>query len=427
MSRVLTRIIPAFIAAIFCFFLVLAGALSASVVERGDDIQFSPLHHIDDDVYTFSKNPISMDGFIDGDFTSLASDVTINGEITGSGNIFTINLFHNGIIKGSLRSFSNSFTINGRVERSVIAVCAKFNLSGQGEIGRDVHVMGVDVDIYGTVGGDLKIKGKEVRLMGNIKGDVFIEAERLIISAPAVIHGNLTYESATEAQIDSFGVTITGVTEWIKENDIGDEEAGELRNTVVIFSEILAAFLFGLILLIPGHNYARVAYTQLKERFAVSLATGFITVFLFCLAAFVALLTSFLFLLGFALASGDTPAVGAIPFIFSTIMFPISAFGAVSGGILLYAGKILMAFFIGISLVRLIKKNPVLLSKTQLLLGLIVLAIIFAIPYLGIVLYVVGSMTGAGAIILAIRKIKFEFKIDDTDSSTAAEDSKPAV
>jgi len=86
-----------------------------------------------------------------------------------------------------------------------------------------------------------------------------------------------------------------------------------------------------------------------------------------------------------------------------------------------------MAFFIGISLVRLIKKNPVLLSKTQLLLGLIVLAIIFAIPYLGIVLYVVGSMTGAGAIILAIRKIKFEFKIDDTDSSTAAEDSKPAV
>ncbi|MCH7690768.1 MAG: hypothetical protein IIA17_06965, partial [candidate division Zixibacteria bacterium] len=83
MSRALARIIPIYIAAIFCFFLVLAGELSASVLEKGDDIQFSPLHHIDDDVYTFSKNPISMDGFIDGDFTSLASDVTINGEITG--------------------------------------------------------------------------------------------------------------------------------------------------------------------------------------------------------------------------------------------------------------------------------------------------------------------------------------------------------
>ena len=422
MSKTLTRIIPAFIAAMFCFFPVLTGELAASVIEKGDDIQFSPLHHIDDDVYTFSKNPISMDGFIDGDFTSMASDVTINGEITGNGNLFAIQSFHNGIIKGSLRSFSNSFTINGRVDRSVMAVCAKFNLSGQGEIGRDIHVIGVDIDIYGTVGGDLKIKGKEVRLMGNIEGDVFIEADRLIISAPAVIHGDLTYESATEAQIDSFGVTISGVTEWIKENEAADIEADELRNTVVIFSEILAAFLFGLILLIPGRNYAKVAYTQLKEKFAVSLATGFITVFLFGLAAFLALLTSFLFLVGFALASGDTPVAGAMVLIFSTIIFPVSAFGAVSGGILLYVGKILMAFFIGISLVKKIKKNPVLLSKTQLLLGLIVLAIIFAIPYLGIVLYLVGSMTGAGAIILAIRKIKFEVKIDNSDSTS--DDSK---
>ncbi len=424
MSRALTRIITVVTAAMFCFFPVLTGEIAASVIEKGDDIQFSPLHHIDDDVYTFSKNPISMDGFIDGDFSSISSDVTINGEISGNGNLFAINSFHNGLIKGSLRSFSISFTINGRVERSVMAVCTKFNLSGLGQIGRDVHIMGVDIDIYGTVGGDLKIKGKEVRLMGNIEGDVFIEAERLIISAPAVIHGNLTYVSATEAKIDSFGVTITGVTEWIDESDAVDLEAEELRNTAVIFSEILAAFLFGLILLIPGRNYARVAYTQLKENFAVSLATGFITAFLFCLAAFFTLLTSFLFLVGFALASGDTPAAGAMVLIFSTIIFPVSAFSAVSGGILLYVGKILMAFFIGMFLVRKLKKNPALLSKTQLMLGLIVLAIIFAIPYLGILLYLLGSMTGAGAIILAIRKIKFKFKIDDSHSTSVSEDSE---
>ena len=424
MSRALTRIITVVTAAMFCFFPALTGEIAASVIEKGDDIQFSPLHHIDDDVYTFSKNPISMDGFIDGDFSSISSDVTINGEISGNGNLFAIHSFHNGLIKGSLRSFSISFTINGRVERSVMAVCTKFNLSGLGEIGRDVHIMGVDIDIYGTVGGDLKIKGKEVRLMGNIEGDVFIEAERLIISAPAVIRGNLTYVSATEAKIDSFGVTIAGVTEWINENGAADLEAEELRNTAVIFSEILAAFLFGLILLIPGRNYARVAYTQLKENFAVSLATGFITAFLFCLAAFFTLLTSFLFLVGFALASGDTPAAGAMVLIFSTIIFPVSAFSAVSGGILLYVGKILMALFIGMFLVRKLKKNPALLSKTQLMLGLIVLAIIFTIPYLGILLYLLGSMTGAGAIILAIRKIKFKFKIDDSHSTSVSEDSE---
>ena len=90
MSRDLTRIITVVTAAMFCFFPALTGEIAASGIEKGDDIQFSPLHHIDDDVYTFSKNPISMDGFIDGDFSSISSDVTINGEISGNGNLFAI-------------------------------------------------------------------------------------------------------------------------------------------------------------------------------------------------------------------------------------------------------------------------------------------------------------------------------------------------
>jgi hypothetical protein len=166
-----------------------------------------------------------------------------------------------------------------------------------------------------------------------------------------------------------------------------------------------------------------VAYTQLKEKFAVSLAAGFITVFLFSLAAVSALLSGFSFLIGYALVAGDTPAAGAIVLIFSTIIFPIAAFGTVSGGILFYAGKILLAFFIGIFLMQLLKKNTTLLSKTQLLLGLVVLALIFAIPYLGILFYLLGSMTGAGAIILAIRKIRFGI----SDLKAALENSDPAV
>ena len=66
MSRALTRIITALIAAMFCFFLFLGGELTASVIEKGDDIQFSPLHHLDDDVYTFNTHPLPMDGVIDG-------------------------------------------------------------------------------------------------------------------------------------------------------------------------------------------------------------------------------------------------------------------------------------------------------------------------------------------------------------------------
>lgn len=389
-----------------------------AIIETGENIQFTPLHRIEDDVYAFGGKNISMDGFIDGDFSVFTYGVTVNGEINGVGNFFCKELDHNGKINRSLHAFTESANINGVVGRSVISFCSDFILSSNGLIERDLYTFCGQADIGGTVKGNVNIHAGAVRVFGVIEGNLEIEANEITISSPAVIKGNLIYHSRQEAQIDTAGgAVILGTTEWEPAN-MGDEtDSSIFRRVVVTGSELFSAFLFGLLILIPFRRYAKEAVDQLKNRFVISLAAGLITVVVFLFAVLVALISAITFLIGYSLISGDAPAAGALVLILSTIILPISAFSAVSGGILFYLGKIILAFLVGFSIVQAMKKGTRQMGKTQLLLGLLALALVFEIPYLGFLLYVLGSLTGAGAIVLAIRKINFEIsraKIADT-------------
>lgn len=399
---------------------VLAWPAVGSIIETGKDIQFTPLHRIDDDVYAIGGENISMDGNIDGDFTAFTYGINVNGEINGNGNFFCRSLDHNGRIERNLHAFAETANINGVVNRSVIAFCSEFILSGNALVERDLTIYCGRVDIGGTVKGNAKIHGSEVRIFGIIEGDLEIEADKIAISNSAVIKGNLKYSSPEEIVIDTAnGAVIVGTIERVPLKSDNNSDSG-FRTVVVTISELLAAFLFGLLILMPFRRYAKEAVEQLHHRMVVSLAAGLITIVVFLFAIVVVVLSSITFLIGYGLISGDTPAAGALVLTMSTIILPISAFSAVSGGILFYLGKIVLAFLVGYAIVAALKREAICLSKTQLILGLIVLALVFEIPYLGMFLYLLGSLTGAGAIVLAVRKISFEISASKgTDSSSA--------
>lgn len=397
----------------FTFLLSILVLLTApvwgAIIETGDNIQFTPLHRIEDDVYAFGGKNISMDGYIDGDFTVFTYGLTLNGEINGGANVFSKEFDLNGKVNRSLHVFAESIKINGTASRSVITFCSDFVISSNGLIERDLYAFCGQADIGGTVKGNAKIHGGIIRIFGVFEGDLEIEADEITVSSPAVIKGNLIYHSSKEARIDTAGgVVILGTTEWVPPDTDDDSDSSVFRNVVVTTSELLAAFLFGLLILIPFRRYAREAVDQLSHRFVVALASGLITVLVFLFAILVVIVSAITFLIGYGLISGNAPAAGALVLTLSTIILPISAFSAVSGGILFYIGKIILAFLVGNLIISAIKKGSVRLSKTQLILGLVALAIVFAIPYLGFVIYILGSVTGAGAIIMAIRKINFE-------------------
>jgi len=404
--------------------LLFAGYAQATSIQGDENIHISNLHEIDDDLYAFGKN-VTVDGLIKGDLVAGAYEVFTNGEVTESENVFAYKLHHTGTIGNSLRAFANTVMIDGKVNRSVIIFAYDAHIGNGAVIERDVDILGFTARIDGTVGGDATIRTAKIVISGEIGGDVDIEAEEIRILPPAVIKGNLTYTCEKEAEIDTAaGVKILGETRW----EQPDEENGEEEKTgaaafkAVIFkiSKMLAAFLFGIIVVYLFRRHAEVSFHQLRTRFSVSFATGFLLLLILVVALLILVISAIFLLVGLALISGELAPLGALVLVLSMLMVPITAFTTVSGGIIFYSGKIMFAFLVGYLLTRIFKSEVALLGKAQLLFGLIVLALLFAVPYVGLLIYLLVSIAGAGAIVLGIKRCRAEVGRPKGDSSTVA-------
>jgi cytoskeletal protein CcmA (bactofilin family) len=389
--------------------LLLASGAGATIIQTSDDIHISNLHHIDDDFYAFGQT-ITVDGLIEGDLVAGGYEVFTNGDVTESQNVFAYRLHHTGTIGNSLRAFVNTAEIDGHVGRSIVIFAYDTRIGKGAMIARDVTIGGYSAHLEGTVGGKATVRADRIYISGEIGGDVDIEGKHITISPPTVIKGNLTYTSEKEIEIDpASGVTVLGETKW-KKPERRDEEkekgALSLRSVVLEISKLLAAFLFGIIVIYVFKRYARESFKQLRTRFAVSVAAGFLALLIVIAAVIILVISVVLILIGLALISGNLAPVGAMVLILSILTVPIASFITVSGGIVFYSGKILFALLLGFLAVRIFKAEPAMLGKGQLLLGLIVLTVLFAIPYVGFPLYLLITIIGAGGIILGIKNCR---------------------
>jgi hypothetical protein len=111
-------------------------------------------------------------------------------------------------------------------------------------------------------------------------------------------------------------------------------------------------------------------------------------------------------LLGNLLLTGELAFVGVMLLVLSILLIPISSFITVSGAVVFYAGKIVVGLMIGYYLLRTVRPAIDRLSRTALFVGLIILYLAAALPYVGLVLYLLTGLIGAGAIILGIRNCR---------------------
>jgi len=405
--------------------LLFAGYAQATSIQSGGNIHISNLHQIDDDLYAFGQN-VTVDGLIKGDLVVGAKEVFINGEVTESENIFAYKLHHTGNVGNSLRAFANTAIIDGKVGRSVMLFAYDTRIGKGAVVERDVSIAGYSSRVEGVIKGNAKIYGNRIFISGEIGGNVDLGGDEITISPPAVIRGNLTYTCEKEAKIDTAaGVTILGETRWEQPdegNGEDEEKTGGAAFKTMIFniSKILAAFLFGIIVVYLFRRYAEVSFHQLRTRFSVSFATGFLFLLILVVAVLILAVSAIFLLVGLALISGEMAPLGALVLILSMLMVPITAFTTVSSGIIFYSGKIMFAFLVGYLLVRIFKSEAALLGKAQLLFGLIVLALLFAVPYVGLLIYLLVSIAGAGAIVLGIKNCRAEADRPKGDTSVVS-------
>jgi cytoskeletal protein CcmA (bactofilin family) len=396
-----------------CLMVFLSAASFASTFKKADNVQITNLDMIDDDLYVYAGR-LTIDGIVSGDLTAFDYQTTINGEIGQSANLFCRNLQVAGKIDGSLRAFAEVITVNGFVTRSALLFGRDVSLSKGSVVEKDVNIFGGQVSLDGTIKGDAAVEAEIVEITGVITGNVKITARKIEVLPPAVITGNLTYTSENQAQIDTTsGVTISGQTTWNhpKEGTLSGVRGSGSGYTgfVVRISSLLAAFLFGIIIAYLFKPYIEEAVNQVRTRTTVSIAAGLLGVLILVIALVVLILAIVSLIAGFLLVAGDLAPIGSVVLIFSILMLPVTSFAGISGGILFYTGKIIVAFWIGFAIMRKAKPGTAVLSKSALFIGLAILTALFAIPVFGAIVYVAAAIVGAGGIMLGIKHCRRGF------------------
>lgn len=394
--------------------------------ESEENIHISNLHRIDDDLFAWGYG-VTVDGFIEGDLIAGSYTVNVNGHVRGSENVFAFRLDHKGKVDGALRCLVNFCEIDGYVGRSALIAGGDLRIGKRAVIEKEAIINGGTVHFDGIVKENLKITADRIFVSGMINGDALLKGENISVIAPAVIKGDLTYISNNEANIEvDSGVTILGETTWELPDAGGDgENVGSLAATIVGLAKMLAAFLFGIILLFLFEKYALESIRQLRNRPAVTTATGFLSLLIFSVSIVILLVSVAFVLLGLALIYEDSAFLGVIILALSILMVPITSFMTVCGGVLFYSGKIILALVVGYGLIRTVKSTAGVISRFQLFVGLIVLTLIFAIPYIGFLLYVVASIVGAGAIILGIKYCRREMLEQPSVAASESEGAEP--
>ena len=402
-----------------------AATVRAINFDNSSRIHISNLHRLDDDLYAFAEE-LTIDGEVDGEVTAFVYDSRISGVVTGTVSIFSYQVRQNGQIGGSLRAFANSITVDGSIGRSVLIMGSDVTIGRSGVIERDCRLYGANIHMDGTVNGaGATIEGDKISVDGLVRGDLTIKGKSIRIGPSAVIDGDLIYSCLTEDDITiEEGATINGERTWTPpEDNDEDDSSGFVTGVVVSISKLLAAFLFGILILLIFRRYAEESFKQVRSRFTVSLAAGFLSLLVLAfvviaLAAAVVLLIS-----GLVLTGGDSPILGAVLLVVAIVLVPITTFGTVAGGIMLYSGKIVIGFLLGAFLLKRIDSRP--LNKINLLVGLVLLSIVFAVPYVGFLLYVLVSITGAGAILLGIRHCPRASEDSPAPPTTSGSDTTP--
>lgn len=389
--------------------ILLAVNAAGSVFEKENRLHITNLHQIDDDLYAVGEK-IIIDGVIEGDMFGAASSIVINGQISGSASLFAQDVRLTGRVERTLRAFGQNVEINGLVGRALLAGGQNVDIGPAAIIEQGANLWGQAIRMSGTIRGETStLEGDTVVIDGTINGHAIVKAKYIQIKPTAVIIGNLTYEMIDSTGIEiNDGAVIEGETIWEprRVDDDTDEEDSSASDIVLAGSKLLAAFLFGVIVVAIFRKHALESFRQLRDRFSVSLAAGFLALLVFAFSVVVLTISLVLMVVGLILSTTDSAALGVVSLVFSILMLPVTSFTAISGGIIFYAGKIVVAFLLGYWLVRIFKAQPVELGKWQLLAGLIILAVLFALPVAGFLIYLFVAIAGAGAIVLGIRECR---------------------
>ena len=390
--------------------------------QSGDQVIIGPDEVVDDDLYA-TANEIVVEGTVRGDLVafgrSVTVDGTVEGDLIGAGQSVEIG----GEVDDDVRIVGQALLLSEGASVGDDLIAAAYSLQNEPEsnVGGTLWFAGYQALLAGAVGEDLAGAANALTLGGEIGGDADVDVDGeeggaappafvpvpqvpiptvepgLTLTDSALIGGNLTYQSSTEAQIDP-GARIEG--DVVREERPVEEEEEEaarspLTETVLdALGSLVALVLVGLLLvwIVPGWIRRR-AYTVLDRPLA-SLGWGLLGLVSFPILGVVVLLVAILLAIVLGLLTlGGLVALLIVLGLLAEAALVLALW--ISTG---YLAQIVVSFLVGVLLVEAIRPGRGRGRVLPLVVGLILYVVLRAIPVLGPLVGLAVVLLGLGAI-----------------------------
>lgn len=184
-----------------------ASPAEAIAFRAGDVVDIPPDTVIADDLYV-SGNEVTIRGRVDGDLVVAARHVTVTGAVRDDLIVAGGDVTLRGSVGQSVRAAGGTVSISGTVGRDLLMAGSQLEQLASSRVHGSAALMGRDLALRGTTEGNLQARGGKVLIDGTT-GAANVSADDLTVTAGAQIKGPLTYASNQEADIRP-GATIAG-------------------------------------------------------------------------------------------------------------------------------------------------------------------------------------------------------------------------
>ena len=328
------------------------------------------------DLYAAAE-AIRVHGRLAGDLVAAGQRVLVDGQVDG--DLFaagrTVDL--RGPIGDSTRIVGDQVTVNTTIDGDLIAGGNRLQLLESTVIRGGLVAAASTLDIEGTVEEDLRAAAGEIVLRGTVLGDANVIADRLDLAPGARIDGDLDYRTRVPLSPEA-AARVAGAVRYEEPTDEDDEDGGSVGGSVLFWSwQTGAALLAGML--------AVALFRRLVQELASAIAGE----------------TTLGALLGFG-AFLIVPVAAAVVMM-TVVGLPIGVIAVLLFGVALYVAKLPIAVWAGEQLLARAGRSGA-SPYAAMAVGIMVLYLLFEIPWVGGLFWLAATWLGLGAMVLSGRR-----------------------
>ena len=325
------------------------------------------------DLYTAAES-IRIHGRLDGDLVAGSNRVLVDGRVDGdvfaTGN--TVDL--RGPIGDSTRVAAQTLTVDTTIDGSLLAAVAQLVVTGDARVAGGIVAAAARVEIDGTVENGVRLASGEIVIRGTVDGDANLIADHVDLQPGARITGDLQYRGRTPLSPEAAAL-VDGEVRF--EERVDDESEGGTPWGVVIWVlQTLAALLTGIVVVALFRGVVQRLAGSAAEQTTLSALLGFAAFLLVPAAAGIAMIT--------------------------LVGLPFGVATALLFGVALYAAKLPVAVWIGDRLLSRAGRAGA-SPYAAMALGVPLLYLLFAVPYVGWLFWLGAAWLGLGAMVVSGR------------------------